>query len=111
MVFRRFCSGMKCLYCMIGRTDRTVPPSPANLPPLYKLVPGFWKYGLSTENLRLLGLVEIIFSRVNRKTQLQRAIAQVGFGEAEHEVPLAVADVRLHGEGLAKSQKVISAVA
>ena len=66
---------------------------------------------MPAENLRLLGLVEIILSRVNRETQLQGPVVQVGFGESEHQVPLAVANVRLHGEGLAKSQKVIGAVA
>ena len=43
-----FCIGMKCLYWMIGRTDRTVPPSPAISPPIYKLVPPFGKYALSS---------------------------------------------------------------
>ena len=36
---RRFCIGMKCLYCRIGRTDLTVPPSPAISPPMKMLVP------------------------------------------------------------------------
>src|SRR6266550_5975375 len=49
MVFRWFCCiGMKCLYCMIGRTTRTVPPRPEISPPRYKLVPVFGKYGLFT---------------------------------------------------------------
>src|SRR5205823_13107247 len=48
IVFRRFCMGIKCLYCTIGRTTRTVPPRPEISPPRYRLVPVFGKYGLST---------------------------------------------------------------
>src|SRR6266699_7037177 len=66
---------------------------------------------LAAENLRISCLVKIKLSRINRKTQLQRPVAQVGFGEAEHQVALAVADVSLHGEGLTEPQKIISAVA
>src|SRR5207237_10384082 len=48
IVLRRFCSWTKCVYCMIGRTVRAVPPRPAISSPIYKLVPVFGKYGLST---------------------------------------------------------------
>src|SRR6266704_1868355 len=60
MVFRRFCMGMKCLYCTIGRTTRTVPPSPEISPPRYKLVPVFGKYGLSTVLNEKLGRILLV---------------------------------------------------
>ena len=65
---------------------------------------------LAAENLRLSCLVKIKLSRVNRKTQLQRPVAQVGFGEAEHQVALAVADVGLDSKSLAETKKIIRAV-
>ncbi len=57
--------GMKCLYSIIGRNERTVPPNPAISPPKNKLVPLFGEYAASTVLIEKLGrtlLVMIPFS-------------------------------------------------
>src|SRR4029077_14351514 len=40
-VLRCFCMGKNCLYCTMGRIDRTVPPSPANSAPTVICLPLF----------------------------------------------------------------------
>src|SRR4051794_28673187 len=71
-----------------------------------------WKSELLTgQDLCLLRLIEVVAPRVNRKPELQRTFPKIGLGESEYQVALAVADVGLHRERFAQSEKVVGRVA
>src|SRR5581483_10044073 len=65
---------------------------------------------LASKNFGLLRLVEVELSGVNRESRLQRAVPQVGLGESELEIALAVTDVCADAESFPQAQKIVGLV-
>ena len=55
-----FCTGVKCFTDTTGRTERTVPPRPANSPAREKLVPRWGLYAASMVLNEKLGTIRLV---------------------------------------------------
>src|SRR5205085_173563 len=65
---------------------------------------------LPGEDFELLGLVEVVLARVNGKAELDGPVEQIRLGEAEEQVALPIAHVRLDGQRFTKAQEVVGLV-